>query len=98
MRLRRAAPALAVMVVAAGCTGPPPAPAQTAEPVHTGPLDARVLLAGLAATAKDHRFAAGYTLSQPGLPARTVTVTVASDGSWRLDIPGGALGGQANVT
>ena len=91
-------PALAVLLAVAGCTSQAPAPAPTAEPVHTGPLDARVLLAGFAAAAKDHRFSAGYTLSQPRLPARTVTVTVATDGSWRLDIPGGALGGQANVT
>jgi hypothetical protein len=103
MRVSRPVPVLVVLVAtvaggtSAGCTSRVPDPTATAAPVHTGPLDARVQLAGLAATAKDHRFSAGYTLTQPGLPPRTVTVTVAVDGTWRLDIPGGALGGQANV-
>ena len=40
---------------------------------------------------------AGYTLQTRGRPARTVTVTIAGDGSWLVTIPGGALGGGADV-
>jgi len=85
-------------LLAAGCTGQaPPDPQATAQPAPTGALTPRTQLAGLAAAAKDRRFMAGYALSQPGRPARTVAVTVAVDGTWRVDVPGGALGGQADV-
>jgi hypothetical protein len=84
--------------LAMGCTGPgqPESGPTTAPP--TGPLDARTRLAGLAAAAKDHRFVAGYTLTQPGRAARTVTTTIATDGTWRIDVPGGALGGAVDVS
>src|SRR5437667_158506 len=32
-----------------------------------------------------------------GRPARTVAVTVATDGSWLVTVPGGALGGTADI-
>ena len=32
-----------------------------------------------------------YTLATNGLPARAVLVTVAADGTWRVDVQGGAL-------
>ncbi|MFC3380503.1 hypothetical protein ACFOHP_01095 [Couchioplanes caeruleus subsp. azureus] len=74
--------------------GPPaaswPAPAPEA-------TDARIELAARAARAQDHRFAALYTLSVPGESPRTITATVAADGSWRVDVPGGALGGTTDV-
>ena len=90
--------ALLVVLLAAGCSsGPPPAPDGTAQPVATGPLTAQVRLAGLAAAAKDRRFAAGYAFTQAGRPPRTVTVVLAADGTWRVDVPGGALGGQADI-
>jgi hypothetical protein len=57
----------------------------------------RDALAGLAAAAKDRRYVATYTLSAPRRPDRTVTVAMASDGSWVVGIPGGALDGLADV-
>ncbi|WP_329106170.1 hypothetical protein OG792_00210 [Micromonospora sp. NBC_01699] len=62
-----------------------------------GVTDARAQLAGLAAAAEDRHLTARYTLSQSGQPNRTVTLVSAADGSWRVDIPGGALGGIADV-
>ena len=38
-----------------------------------------------------------YRLSSANRADRTVTVTRAADGSWRVDIPQGALGGTADV-
>ncbi len=74
---------------------PPPAPSASA-PVGGGA--ARVELAARAALAQDHRFAALYPYdAKDGQPARSVVATVAVDGSWRVDIPGGALGGTADV-
>ncbi len=100
--MRRLAPVITLLgagLLAAGCTGSAGPPAEAAEkPTPSAvPLDARTQLAGLAAAAKDRRFLAGYTFTQSGRPARTVMVTLAADGSWRVDVPGGALGGQANV-
>ncbi|HEX8628722.1 MAG TPA: hypothetical protein VF755_11180 [Catenuloplanes sp.] len=91
---------LAAAATLAGCSpGDPtrtPAPATSAAPPATATA-ARGQLAGLAAAAEDYRFTALYSLSTPGRPERTVVVTAATDGSWRVDIPGGALGGTADV-
>jgi hypothetical protein len=90
--------ALATLVTSAcGSSSTPPAAADDLSSPSAAPLDARTRLAGLVATAKDHRFSAGYAFNQPGRPARTVTVVLAMDGSWRIEVPGGALGGQATV-
>ena len=40
---------------------------------------------------------AAYTLDGRRRADRTVTVTLAADGTWRVDIPGGALGRPADV-
>jgi hypothetical protein len=94
-------PVLALAALAtSACTGSggPPANASEQNPLPSvAPIDAHTQLAGLAATAKDRHFQAGYTFSQPGRSARTVSVVLAADGSWRIDVPGGALGGQASV-
>jgi hypothetical protein len=90
----------AAALVTSGCSGSSGSPAAAADqkPLPSvAPLDARTQLAGLAATAKDRHFQAGYTFSQPGHAARTVTVVLAADGSWRVDVPGGATGGQSGV-
>src|SRR3954468_2697728 len=94
------APAVAALSTA-GCTGtssPPAAAADQHQIPSAAPQDDRSQLAGLAATAKDRRYAAGYTFTGPDRSTRTVVVTLAVDGSWRVDVPGGALGGQANVS
>jgi hypothetical protein len=61
-------------------------------------VDARTQLAARAAAAKDRRYAAIYTLASGDRPDRSVVVTRAADGGWRVDIPGGALGGTADVS
>jgi hypothetical protein len=86
--------------VTGGCaasSGPPAAAANDKPLPSTGPIDARTQLAGLAATAQDRHFQAGYTFTQAGRRARTVLVVLAADGTWRIEVPGGALGGQADV-
>jgi hypothetical protein len=83
-------------VAACGGSGPDPAPSGSA----SGPpdaTDARVALAAHAALAQDHKFAALYRFEVPGRPARNVVATVANDGSWRVDVAGGALGGSTDV-
>jgi hypothetical protein len=83
---------------AAACGGEPsarPAPATSASQ-PADPADARVQLAALAALAQDHHFAALYHFDGGG-PTRNVVATVANDGSWRVDIAGGALGGTTDV-
>jgi hypothetical protein len=84
----------------AGCgAGHPPVIDSTVQPsaVPTTPTDAADQLAGVAAAAHDRRYAATYTLASHGRSDRTVLVTLATDGSWVVDVPGGALGGGADV-
>jgi hypothetical protein len=83
----------------AGCGGDPPAgAAPTGQATPTGVPDARAQLAARAAAAKDQRYAALYALISGDRPDRTVVVTRAQDGDWRVDIQGGALGGTADVS
>ena len=97
--------AVALVTVAAlgalsACGSDPPPSGNTpasAAPVPTAPIEARAQLAALAAAAKDKRMVAFYTLRVPHRPDRTVAVTLAVDGSWRIDVPGGALGGTVDV-
>jgi hypothetical protein len=89
---------VALAVTGCGSTGPNPAPVESTSAVPTAPTDARAQLAGLAAAAKDRRMVAFYTLSARGRTDRTVAVTLAGDGSWRIDVPGGAHGGAVDIT
>jgi hypothetical protein len=57
----------------------------------------RAQLAAHVAAAKDRRYMVGYTLVTPARPVRSVRVTVAEDGTWRVDVQGGALGGAADI-
>lgn len=90
---------LAGTVLLAGCTGEstPPAAPPSSTPTHE-PVDARDQLAALAAAAQDRHLVVVYTLRTEGRPDRAVTVTLAGDGSWRVDIPGGVLGGDGDVS
>ena len=97
--LRRvAAPLCLTLAVAAGCSGEPP---PDDPPVTAGPrpvaTEARDQLAALAAAALDRHFTARYTLRSKNRPDRTVVVTRATDGTWRVDIPGWGLGGAADI-
>jgi len=100
----RVLPALAAALLTVGVSacgdsapavGPTPSPSSSVPPPDQ---DARVALAAVAALAEDHRFSATYTLETRGFAPRSVLATVANDGSWRVDIPAGALGGIADVS
>lgn len=103
MRLPSALPVVLLAAVLAGCspsdaapgtaTGSPSAAPSAATPAP----ESRNELAGLAALALDRRYAALYTWESGGT-SREVVAAVAQDGTWRVDIPGGALGGTAGVT
>ncbi|MFI5932412.1 hypothetical protein [Actinoplanes sp. NPDC051494] len=103
--LPRALPAVAAALLSAGlvaCGGSsaaePPAASGSASPAaDAGGTDARVGLAAHAALALDRHFTALYTVDVPGETQRSVMATSAADGTWRVDIPGGALGGTADV-
>lgn len=87
-----------VALTACGSDEPAPEPETPLTAAPTGAPDARVQLAGLAAAAQDRKVTALYTWSAPGRSDRTVVLTTAADGSWRVDVPLGALGGTADVS
>jgi hypothetical protein len=91
---------LGLALTAAGCgSGQPPAlgaPAPSSVP--TVPTDPGAQLAGLAAAGLDRHFTAGYTWVTHGRAARTVVVSIATDGTWSVNVPGGALSGGADVS
>jgi hypothetical protein len=91
---------LLVPVLVAGCGSAPLPPdlSASASAAPSEPAQARAQLAALAAAAQDRHLVALYTLSTAGRTDRTVSVTVANDATWRVDIPGGALGGTADVS
>ena len=104
MRSRPALRALSALAAALLTTGAAAcgneAPADEPAPSTAPPSpaeDARIDLAARAALAIDRRYTAVYTLDAPGQAQKSVMATVATDGSWRVDIPGGALGGTADV-
>jgi hypothetical protein len=87
--------AAALALVTTACSSAPPDP-QPSLTVDTAPAD-RDRLAGFGAAAKDQRYIASYTLSAADRPDRTVTVAIASDGTWVVGVPGGALSGLADI-
>jgi hypothetical protein len=101
----RALPALAATLLTAGlaaCGGDaaseePAASVSPSTAADGGADAARMDLAARAAPPEDDRIAALYTLDVAGEAQRSIMATVATDGSWRVDIPGGALGGTADV-
>jgi hypothetical protein len=83
---------------AAGCgDDAPPEPTPSTASAPPAPADPRAVLAARAAAAADRRFTAVYTLATQGRDERSVVVTTAADGTWRVDVPGAALGGTADV-
>jgi hypothetical protein len=84
----------------AACSGAPetvPLPA-SAGPSQAAAGDARDSLAAKAALAMDKAYAALYSLDDGNGQPRNVVATVGRDGTWRVDVSGGALGGTADVT
>src|SRR5262249_9730588 len=63
----------------------------------TGPVDPWGQLAARVAALQDNRYVATYALATRGRPTRTVTVTIAGDGSWLVVIPGAAMSGTADI-
>ncbi|MEV4415017.1 hypothetical protein [Catellatospora sp. NPDC049609] len=73
----------------------PPSPAALTAP--PGPTEPRAQLAARAAAAKDLRQVALYTFKSPKRPDRRITLTRALDGTWRIDVPGGAHSGAVDL-
>lgn len=99
---------LAGMVGLSGCGTGAPATGESASPSTTdsagslppgtSPEQARAQLAARAAAAQDRHMVATYKLSSRNSPQRRVSVTLAADGTWRVDIAQGVLGGTADVS
>lgn len=87
------------VVVTTSCGGdqpPPTDPTVTSPPPITGSA-VRGELAARAAAAIDLAGVRLYTLTSPDYPDREVLVIRATDGSWRVDLNGGALSGTVDV-
>ncbi len=95
MRVRGLLLTLTAGMVLAACSDPPPSTGETGAP--NVPDDPRTSLAARAAAAQDLHQVATYRLRTPEKPDRTVTITAAKDGGWRLDVPGQALGGTVDI-
>ncbi|GIF01812.1 hypothetical protein [Paractinoplanes rishiriensis] len=103
MRPRALVSAAALLVLAvAACGGP--AEREPADPTVLPPAggdggDARADLAARAALALDKSYAALYTLDDDGSGRQHhVVATIAADGTWRVDVSGGAHGGATDVS
>ncbi|GAA1748383.1 hypothetical protein GCM10009681_19550 [Luedemannella helvata] len=86
-----------MVTAVAGCGGSAPTPQPSATPAASPRQAARDLLAASAATAKDRRYVATYTLRTRNRDERTVTVALATDNSWVVSVPAGLLGGYADA-
>lgn len=102
--MRRAVVSLCLLAacwsVSACGGGTPQAAPSSAAPATTviaEPAEPREQLAARAAAAKDLRQVAVYTFRSPKRPDRRVVVTRAVDGTWRIDVPGGAHGGAVDI-
>ena len=93
-----AAALLTLGLAACGHDDPAPTPTTSAPSLADDAPDARADLAGLATLAQDHAYAALYSLDDGDGTPRNVVATVAGDGTWRVDVAGGVLGGTADVT
>ncbi|HEU0239759.1 MAG TPA: hypothetical protein VFR11_10850 [Micromonosporaceae bacterium] len=97
-RFVAAVTAVTVALVLAACTsgGPPVVgnPTSTAV-VPTTPVDPAGQLAGLAAAAHDRWYVAAYTISGPG--NRTLLASLATDGTWQVDVDNGTLSSEADI-
>lgn len=102
-RLLPLSAALVVLAVASGCGGTPEAtPTPSASPPPTGGddgPDGRTDLAARAALAQDKSYAALYTLDDDGDGRQhNVLATIGADGTWRVDVSDGVLGGTTDVS
>lgn len=93
-----AAALLTLGLAACGHDQPTPAPTTPAPSMADDATGARAGLAGVATLAQDHPYAALYSMDDGRGVARNVVATMAADGTWRVDVSGGALGGTADVS
>ncbi len=98
MALTLVVSASSLTLTACGTGRPPQIGSPSPTSVPTIPTDPAGQLAGLAAAAQDRTFVAGYTLKTSGRADRTIVASVATDGSWSVNVPGGALSGGADVS
>jgi hypothetical protein len=84
-------------LAACGSDAPTPDPSASQAPAAAAAVGPRGDLARRVATAKDRRFTAAYSWTGAGAQ-RTITVTLAADGTWRVDVPGGAQNGRTAVS
>lgn len=82
----------------AGCGAGGGAPGSAPSPGEPTPVaSARADLAARAAAARDLTGISVYALDRPDGVDGPVMVVRAADGAWRVDVPGGALGGTVDV-
>lgn len=96
-------PLVVALAAVSGCGGSTPqaqrnpSPSAASAVPNNDPAQPRARLAARAAAAKDLRQAVSYLWKAGGRPDRTVSVQRAADGSWRVDIQGGAHGGAVDI-
>ncbi|MBL7261860.1 hypothetical protein [Paractinoplanes lichenicola] len=98
-----ASAAVLLLTGVAACSGesegaPEPTASVSASPSAEVFSGARGALAARAARAMDTAYAALYTLDDGRGQPRNVVATAGRDGTWRVDVTGGALGGTADVS
>lgn len=76
---------------------PTPASSASQAPAAAAGVGPRADLTRRVAASKDRRFTAAYSWTGAGAQ-KTVTVTLAADGTWRVDVPGGAQNGRTSVS
>lgn len=93
--------ALSLLILLSACESEPiatpPTPSTLSSVPANDPAQPRSKLAARAAAAKDLRQVALYVLKTAGRPDRTVSIQRATDGSWRVDVPGSAHGGAVDI-
>lgn len=96
---RLGAAIILTFLVLAGCGQSHTASASASEtPSFEETADPQARLAARAAAAKDLHFVAEYSLTTSSSDNdRDIVVTIAEDGTWRVDIQDGALGGTTDV-
>jgi hypothetical protein len=83
---------------ACGSDSGPPADSDSSQaPAAAAAVGPRGDLARRVSASKDRRFTAAYAWTGAGAQ-KTVTVTLAADGTWRVDVPGGAQNGRTSVS
>ena len=95
-------PLVLALAALSGCGSTPvaqadPSPSASAAVPPNDPTQPRAKLAARAAAAKDLRQVASYVHKAGGRPDRTVSVQRAADGSWRIDMQGGAHSGAVDI-